>query len=255
MSDTLGWEGFTITDFVSKRNRDEFYKAQRELVQIEKTHGLGYANAAWHELAEAGHCRAWAVLSADAWDTGDSVSATQFFRLAVHCAWDQWDVLTAAVTQMEYLNLRIAKHAQKTSEGVTSIVEEARHLKKDIAEVSALVRNVTESVYPDSKTLKDWLWEDEADTRAWLTRAGYVMNLHLAVDLEGSMEGSNWGSPGAVAWGLLLRLEFGTPEQQAEAERTLRHMASVDTFNSVALSGYKPIQKKMAELGLAWWKE
>jgi hypothetical protein len=30
-------------------------------------------------------------------------------------------------------------------------------------------------------------------------------------------------------------------------------MASVDTLNSVALSGYKPIQKKMAELGLAWW--
>jgi hypothetical protein len=247
VSETLGWENFAITDYVTEQDLSQFRKAWAQLVKLEKQGGFGSVDDAWLEMAEAGYSAAWTLLSDEANRTGDYESATKYFRLATHCAWNDFDDLIAGVTQGENLGRRL-QEALGVTEGQLFL-----DLAAETAEALNLVRTVTQAVYADGEILSSWLKEDEADTRRWLSRAGFVMNIYQFCDLSGKIK--HYGFPGGFAWGLLLRLEFGAVEQQAEAERALRQLASVDTRNSVALSNYEPIQQRMVELGLAWWKE
>jgi hypothetical protein len=245
LSDTVGWDNFLISDYLTEPEHAQLVEAGKKLREIETTRGIEI-DAAWFELGEAGYCKAWELLMGGAWEKKDYEESTKFFRLAIHSAWNTWDILTAAVARMEHLGQQVIGEAKQPISSKTTRPEY-------IAEASELVRSVTEHVYPESHTLALWLEEDEPGTRAVLTRAGYVMNLHLALALSGEFQSG--GAPGAVAWGLLLRIEFGTQDQKVEAELALRAMASADAYNSIALSEYEPIQQKMIDLGLAWWAE
>lgn len=191
VSDTLGWEIFAITDYLTEKDLSQFRKAWAQLVKLEKQSGVGSVDDAWLEMAEAGYSSAWTLLSNEANLRGDYESATKYFRLATHCSWNDFDDLIAGVTQGENLGRRLQE-----AQGMTK-AQLFLDLAEETAEALNLVTTVTQAVYADGEILSSWLEEDEADTRRWLSRAGFVMNLYQLCDLSGKIK--IYGFPGGYA--------------------------------------------------------
>lgn len=249
ISETLSDPDFDIKNHYSPEEIGAFYEVLDQILDVSEVHGSEHVLPALNQLGEAGSSAAWRVLAQFAAQNGDIESVRRNVWLAVHCAFNNWDVLVAANIHATELAREI--NAEKSDS--TWAFQSPHPLSQDVAQVSAGLLDVISALYPDSEELRAYMVEGAENTRQMLAEAGVALyNIHQIFGTDGKAP----GHVGLMALGLTLLIDFGPVEQRARVEDTLKNLVTIQgQFADFArqLLEIEIIKPKLVELGVWRW--
>lgn len=251
VSETLGDPNFDVKNHYSPEEIGAFYGVLDQILDVSDVHGSEHVLPALTQLGEAGSSAAWRVLAQFAAQNGDREGVRRNVWLAVHCAFNNWDVLVAVNIQATELAREI--NAEKSDSDWA--FQSPHPLSQDVAQVSAGLLDVISALYPDSEELRSYMAEGVENTRQMLAEAGLALyNIHQVFGTDGKPP----GHIGLMALGLTLLIDFGPVEQRGRAEEDLKNLVTIQgQFGDFAkqLLEIEVIKPKLKDLGVWRWKD